>query len=316
MADKKPAHEATALVKTEFSRIDVEKEDGELAKILAYVLKAAQFQERAEGARKALLPCLVSGGIGSLVWSGAGAAGYVASGYLGVHAAIGACASILLVSLIASSANAMTATKLEYVIGGSVYAANQTYLGHLQQFCVYLVFPAVALLVWAYTFLVGFSDESLESPRAGVEEKQLVSDVMRDDRAKFLAETAAKIEAWNTDIHFVNRDIKIANAGLMKPEELNENLYEAAEQRRASLDKALTLAKSLLTEGPIGTVLRQPGAGKDSLHRLTDQLSEMDDRIAELRPLPTEERDAITEVETGNPPARRAKQKGGNDPAT
>lgn len=157
-------------------------------------------------------------------------------------------------------------------------------LGILGSVAVVAFMPAACMLATAcnwsqarYDPTVRVTTDSREpdAPRA--------SAVLADDRVRRLyADLVRQIDDWNAATVPVNRLILLANAGLTTPSEDETRLVEDFRAQREEIERLVTVAEGLLTEGPLGTRPATEDDADDPLLRLGTRLPELNERAATL----------------------------------
>lgn len=149
---------------------------------------------------------------------------------------------------------------------------------------LFVGFPTIA--GWAIANILGTMrcDPKVSVTGNEFEDEPTATVVLADDRVrKLYADLVEQIDDWNEAIIPVNRLIHLANADgeeLVGEEAVLVADYHA---QQAELDRLVTLATALLSEGPVGTRPGNPETdAEDPLLRLHDRAPRLRERMATL----------------------------------
>lgn len=145
-------------------------------------------------------------------------------------------------------------------------------------------FPVIAGFAFANILGTMRCDHKVKVTGNQIEDEPTASAVLADDRVrKLYGDLVGQIDDWNEAINQVNRLIHLANAGEAELSDEETALIADYHAQQAELDRLVTLATALLSEGPVGTRPGNPETdAEDPLLRLRDRGPRLRERMATL----------------------------------
>jgi len=259
--------------------------DGSMGPVLNSVRLALAARRNQEEEEKGFRGCWLGGLLGTIAWMAALSFIAVLLPYWGGYPLrIALSVNIAIPLLIVASLTYGILIPSAFAVEPTVSADKNTSFGVLGNILFVLLFPMGIGLSFCVMVSTIWYDPIVNKNDSDHLPKQRASAVLADDRTKKLyAGLARAIDDWNAATVPMNRMIWVAANQKRDLSESEAAVIADCRKKRDELIELLELAENLLTEGPIGTVMKYDASdAEDPLSRLSSRTSEIQDGVRAL----------------------------------